>query len=334
MRAEEEHVIMSDIPLKRCTKCGEEKPATPEFFHRDKYAKDGLKTRCKVCEVQQVREWKSKNPEKIREYKNRPEVKAQSRAWQQAHHSELKEYHRAYGQKYEARPEVKARRHAQRNRPERKAQQRAYRQAHRSRPEVQKQRHDYAQEYYGRSGKKEHRRAYWQEYYSRPGKKEHYRAYWQEYYSQPEKKEHHNTRLQEHYSHPEVKERRRIQRQAHRSRPEVQKQRHALWQEYYNRPEAKELHHARTHRRRAHERAAEGHFTAQDIQNLLKGQRGKCAECKKKLEKYHIDHIIPLTRGGSNWPHNLQLLCPPCNLSKGNKLPHEFDGSGQMRLLS
>lgn len=36
---------------KTCTKCGEIKPVTPEYFHRDKYQKSGLGTQCKVCRL-------------------------------------------------------------------------------------------------------------------------------------------------------------------------------------------------------------------------------------------------------------------------------------------
>lgn len=41
---------MSDsTPLKRCSKCGIEYPATPEYFTRCKSSKDGLYWRCKTC---------------------------------------------------------------------------------------------------------------------------------------------------------------------------------------------------------------------------------------------------------------------------------------------
>lgn len=35
--------------LKRCTKCGEEKPATAEFWQRDAGKRDGLSPHCKDC---------------------------------------------------------------------------------------------------------------------------------------------------------------------------------------------------------------------------------------------------------------------------------------------
>lgn len=41
---------MSDhTPLKRCTQCGESKPATTEYFYRDKSNKAGLTPQCKAC---------------------------------------------------------------------------------------------------------------------------------------------------------------------------------------------------------------------------------------------------------------------------------------------
>jgi hypothetical protein len=54
-------------------------------------------------------------------------------------------------------------------------------------------------------------------------------------------------------------------------------------------------------------------------------QKGKCACCAKPLGKpYHMDHIIPLVRGGLNIDSNIQLLRPECNMSKGKKEPIEF----------
>ena len=57
---------------------------------------------------------------------------------------------------------------------------------------------------------------------------------------------------------------------------------------------------------------------------LLVLQRGKCAACAEKMATYHRDHIVPLALGGLNVDTNIQLLCPPCNMSKGAKPPVEF----------
>ena len=81
--------------------------------------------------------------------------------------------------------------------------------------------------------------------------------------------------------------------------------------------------------RRARKRNADGKHTAADIRAIFDKQQGLCANCQTKLfksgsKKYHIDHIMPLALGGSNWPENLQCLCPSCNLSKGAKHPDEW----------
>lgn len=68
-----------------------------------------------------------------------------------------------------------------------------------------------------------------------------------------------------------------------------------------------------------------GFYTIQEVKDLIEDQHGKCVYCKTDIrEIYHIDHIVPVSKGGSSWPENLQILCPPCNLSKGAKCPIEF----------
>lgn len=80
--------------------------------------------------------------------------------------------------------------------------------------------------------------------------------------------------------------------------------------------------------RRAIKRNAIGNHTTTDVLNLLVLQRNKCACCLKSIKNgYHVDHVIPLSKGGSNDKYNLQLLCAPCNLSKSAKDPIEFNQS-------
>lgn len=78
--------------------------------------------------------------------------------------------------------------------------------------------------------------------------------------------------------------------------------------------------------KRAKRKSAEGKHTAADVQKLIANQKNKCAECGKSLlvTGYHVDHIMPLVLGGTNWPWNLQILCPACNLEKHATDPFVF----------
>jgi len=67
--------------------------------------------------------------------------------------------------------------------------------------------------------------------------------------------------------------------------------------------------------------SVDGNHTNQDIQDILNIQKWKCAEptCKKCLKVsagYHVDHIMPIALGGTDYPKNLQCLCPSCNTHK------------------
>lgn len=76
--------------------------------------------------------------------------------------------------------------------------------------------------------------------------------------------------------------------------------------------------------RRARVYGAKGTHTKQDIENILIYQCGRCFYCGKPMFTYHVDHFIPLSKGGANSPDNLVLACQFCNDSKGSKLPEEW----------
>jgi len=60
-------------------------------------------------------------------------------------------------------------------------------------------------------------------------------------------------------------------------------------------------------------------FLKHVVKELYVKQNGICPLCKRpiKLDKYDVDHIIPLRWGGGNEKANLQITHPSCNRSKG-----------------
>ena len=80
-------------------------------------------------------------------------------------------------------------------------------------------------------------------------------------------------------------------------------------------------------RRRARVNAAFVEYVSRDL--VYKRDGGRCHVCGRKVRKnrWHMDHIIPLARGGEHSYRNVAVACPKCNLSKGTK------AGSQLRLL-
>jgi 5-methylcytosine-specific restriction endonuclease McrA len=88
----------------------------------------------------------------------------------------------------------------------------------------------------------------------------------------------------------------------------------------------REIRQANTRNRRAQQRSVGGRHSAADIAAIFKAQGGRCAYCREKIGKgkRHVDHIKPLSKGGTNDRRNLQITCASCNCSKSDKDPIEF----------
>jgi 5-methylcytosine-specific restriction endonuclease McrA len=79
--------------------------------------------------------------------------------------------------------------------------------------------------------------------------------------------------------------------------------------------------------RKARLRNADGTHTAADVCAQIARQRGRCYWCGVGTEKrYHVDHVMPLAKGGSNGPENIVIACPSCNCRKGSRHPMDFAG--------
>lgn len=68
------------------------------------------------------------------------------------------------------------------------------------------------------------------------------------------------------------------------------------------------------------------------VRAVAKTLRISCYWCGNTVRKAdrHIDHIMPLSRGGADDVHNICCSCSHCNHSKGAKSPAEFSGQHQL----
>lgn len=66
-----------------------------------------------------------------------------------------------------------------------------------------------------------------------------------------------------------------------------------------------------------HQRGRGSSFTRR--KNRMIKEKSRCAHCGTK-DNLTIDHIYPVSKGGSDKETNLQVLCKSCNMEKGDKI--------------
>lgn len=80
-------------------------------------------------------------------------------------------------------------------------------------------------------------------------------------------------------------------------------------------------------KRRAAKFQTDTPLTPQEIRDQRKSQKGFCWWCGKKIRGVsHVDHVIPLAKGGKHEAANIVITCAHCNLSKNAKTPQEWAG--------
>lgn len=105
--------MSNDTPLKKCSKCGVEYPATTEYFHRQG---SNLRADCVYCARAHQAQWRQNNREKLRAYRKakyaenpergrnytrkhrqKPEVQEHEKAYRTKYYQENKDHLQAYG---------------------------------------------------------------------------------------------------------------------------------------------------------------------------------------------------------------------------------------------
>jgi 5-methylcytosine-specific restriction endonuclease McrA len=69
-------------------------------------------------------------------------------------------------------------------------------------------------------------------------------------------------------------------------------------------------------KRRAARHASRGNFTVQEFEELCESYGNKCLACGDNEAVLEADHVVPLTRGGSDSISNIQPLCGSSNRKK------------------
>ena len=90
------------METKICTKCGQELPATNEYFYKNSKLKLGLQNECKTCRNKEDKKYYLKNKEKIikKQLKYYKEHKEQISEYRKKYHQEHKEQVAEYWKKY------------------------------------------------------------------------------------------------------------------------------------------------------------------------------------------------------------------------------------------
>lgn len=83
----------------------------------------------------------------------------------------------------------------------------------------------------------------------------------------------------------------------------------------------------RRNRARARAAKAKGSHTIEEWRAKLDEYDGRCAYCDEPATGR--DHVVPLSKGGSDWITNVVPACNPCNAGKANRPLKEWMNSGQ-----
>lgn len=70
-----------------------------------------------------------------------------------------------------------------------------------------------------------------------------------------------------------------------------------------------------------------GHFGKKMVKILLEQQEWMCliCFCDLRIHEPHVDHMVPLSFGGTNNISNLCALCSRCNQKKGSRIFKSVD---------
>src|SRR5260370_3476997 len=290
-----DRAMTEDIPMKKCTgPCGQEYPATSEYFNSDKNGKYKLKARCRECLSTYSKE-RNKRPEIKLRAQEREKIRT-----------------RQYKSNLERRSKQAARKKERyHNDTEYRTRKLAIDKAYHNRPEVKERKHAYNQEY----GK---------EYRKRPEAREKRRTRDNARNHRPDIRAKRLIKFQEYRNRPEIQERRRAYKKYYNKRPEVQ-----LMSRTYNHTKRalnRSVKGTHTHEQIQEKLKKQKHkcYYCKARLRKIKGRYIYHIEHTFPLSR------VVWTDIPANSIDYLVLSCPTCNLSKGDKFPWEWAEGGRL----
>lgn len=287
--------------VKRCKNCHVEKPF--EEFHKEPRNKDGCTGKCKSCMSDQSRQWRDAN---------RDSLLASKRAYHAEHADEINAKRRDERADDGDGVRAVARAHYARNAEREAARQLAYHHAHVEHISEQRREryaNDIERQRQIERDRLPRRREQLREW--RTQNKEHLRDYQRRYVEQ----------------HREALWEARVAWKA--ANQELLSAEKTAWLERHPGYMAAAV---------AKRRALKKHAPIVeriDRNQIIERDRSTCYLCARHLERSEItlDHVIPLTRGGSHTHANLKVACRSCNSAKGNRTLEEFHARRGIRII-
>lgn len=116
---------------------------------------------------------------------------------------------------------------------------------------------------------------------------------------------------------------------------QANKEQHDQWSKDYAKRRPDVMHKVRLKRRLRIQTTIESEQAISSFILLIRTSRWVyCYYCDKRIsgKKAHIEHMVPLVRGGRHAPDNLCASCGSCNSRKSTKLISEWRREGQQIL--
>ena len=180
------------------------------------------------------------------------------------------------------------------------------------------------------SCEKEYRKQY------RQRNEEHIKQYQKQYHVQYKQDNKERIKEIEKKYYQENKERKKqYQSQYYHENIEYIKQHKKKYRKQYNQSEqGREVNYRANLKRRSYKHKVI--YTPIQRKRLLDRDNWSCQSCGCKVhdrntgdwntpDKAHINHIVPISKGGNSKPENLRILCRSCNLSKRNNVDKQLE---------